>query len=168
MTLQSLLAELTRLGVRLEVQGNHLRFSPRTALTPELLCQLTAHKDEILHALSAPAENNQRSVMRCPFCKSANLAEADGLETCRDCGNAVWLVHEGSIIRADTLVEDRDVIPPPPPCPVCRGLNLWQSLAGNWRCNACDPPRAARRLRTRAAQLRSGNKRPPHSGSNRP
>jgi len=36
------------------------------------------------------------------------------------------------------------------PCPKCGTLELWQTLAGNWRCLRCDPPITARRLRERA------------------
>ncbi|GAA4435812.1 hypothetical protein [Bremerella cremea] len=26
------------------------------------------------------------------------------------------------------------------PCPKCGTLELWENLAGNWRCLRCDPP----------------------------
>jgi len=41
------------------------------------------------------------------------------------------------------------------PCSECGTLELWQTLAGNWRCLRCDPPTTARRLRERAAQVKS-------------
>jgi len=49
--------------------------------------------------------------------------------------------------------ESTEVIDPPDPCPECGTLELWQTLAGNWRCLRCDPPTKARRLRERAARL---------------
>ena len=47
------------------------------------------------------------------------------------------------------------VIDPPDPCPECGTLELWQTLAGNWRCLRCDPPTTAQQLRELAQQLRS-------------
>ena len=41
------------------------------------------------------------------------------------------------------------------PCSECGTLELWQTLMGNWRCLRCDPPTKARRLRERAAQVKS-------------
>lgn len=50
--------------------------------------------------------------------------------------------------------ESTEVIDPPDPCLKCGTLELWQSLAGNWRCLRCDPPIKAQRL----AEARSANK----------
>jgi hypothetical protein len=41
------------------------------------------------------------------------------------------------------------------PCAHCNTLDQWQTLTGNWRCLRCDPPTKARRLRDRAAQLKT-------------
>lgn len=49
-----------------------------------------------------------------------------------------------------------EVIDPPDPCPECGTLELWQTLAGNWRCLRCDPPKKSRQLMRRAAHLREG------------
>ncbi len=48
MTLPQLLAELARLGVRLEADGERLRYAPRAALTPELAEPLREHKPALL------------------------------------------------------------------------------------------------------------------------
>lgn len=48
-----------------------------------------------------------------------------------------------------------DCIAPPPPCPKCGGLELWESMAGGWRCMLCDPPTAALRLLERAEKARA-------------
>lgn len=48
MTLPQLLAELARLGVRLEADGERLRYAPRAALTPELAERLREHKPAVL------------------------------------------------------------------------------------------------------------------------
>ena len=51
--------------------------------------------------------------------------------------------------------ESIEVIEPPDPCPECGKLELWQTMAGNWRCLRCDPPNTARRLRQLATRLKS-------------
>jgi hypothetical protein len=60
MSTPELLSELDRLGVRLEADGDRLRYSPRSALTPELFARLKAHKAELLAllrgALTVPAD----------------------------------------------------------------------------------------------------------------
>lgn len=47
----------------------------------------------------------------------------------------------------------RELIDPPDPCPSCNSLMLWQTLAGNWRCQGCDPPHTSRRLRQEVSQI---------------
>ncbi len=50
-----LLANLGQLGIRLWVEGEHLRFkAPKGALTPELKAALSAQKDELLEMLRNP------------------------------------------------------------------------------------------------------------------
>lgn len=66
---------------------------------------------------------------------------------------------DGSAIDlTDQAGETDEAIAPPDPCPECGSLELWETLTGRWRCLKCDPPTIARRLRQRAARLRS--KRP--------
>ena len=52
--------------------------------------------------------------------------------------------------------DDQEVITPPPPCPKCGSLDLWQTVAGNWRCEHCDIAawRRSRSLLERAERLR--------------
>ncbi len=45
-------------------------------------------------------------------------------------------------------------IEPPDPCPQCGTLELWQTLAGNWRCLHCDPPKTAIRTLETAEKIR--------------
>ena len=70
------------------------------------------------------------------------------------------------VFRPPELGEDlanpvrwEDAINPPAPCAKCGTLELWQTLAGNWRCLWCDPPTRARRLAEKAAQLRKRSPR---------
>lgn len=42
------------------------------------------------------------------------------------------------------------------PCPTCGSLDLWQTIAGNWRCQHCEAAalRRSRSLADKAARLR--------------
>jgi hypothetical protein len=51
MSAAELLADLARLGIRLDACGDQLRFHPRSALQPDLLARLKTHKAEILAIL---------------------------------------------------------------------------------------------------------------------
>lgn len=51
MSVAELLSDLGRLGIQLEADGERLRYHPRSALTPDLLGQLKAHKGELLTLL---------------------------------------------------------------------------------------------------------------------
>jgi hypothetical protein len=50
-----LLADLARLGIRLEARGDRLGYWPRSALSPDLTERLKAHKDELLAKLRGEA-----------------------------------------------------------------------------------------------------------------
>ena len=47
-------------------------------------------------------------------------------------------------------------IEPPPPCPKCGSLELWQDFGGKWHCQHCEPEkfRQGLQLMKRAARLR--------------
>lgn len=55
MSVVELLLGLGRLGIRLEADGERLRYRPRSALTPDLLARLKEHKAELLAMLGANA-----------------------------------------------------------------------------------------------------------------
>jgi len=46
-----LLLDLARRGIRLEAHGERLRYFPRSAVTPDLLDRLKAHKGELLASI---------------------------------------------------------------------------------------------------------------------
>ena len=56
MTTTALLDDLAARGVTVTAHGDRLRCSPRSAMTPELLPTILAHKSELLAILSAKAE----------------------------------------------------------------------------------------------------------------
>lgn len=43
--------DLARLGIRIEAHGDRLRYSPRSAVTPDLADRMKAHKGELLALL---------------------------------------------------------------------------------------------------------------------
>lgn len=51
MSAAEIVADLARRGIRLEADGERLRYFPRSALTPDLLDRLKAHKAELLAAI---------------------------------------------------------------------------------------------------------------------
>jgi ribosomal protein S27AE len=52
-------------------------------------------------------------------------------------------------------------IEPPPPCPQCGGLELWQDFHGDWHCQRCEAVafQRARRLEQKARRLRAVGKK---------
>ena len=60
------------------------------------------------------------------------------------------------VIYQDDPSDCDEVLDVLPPCPTCGSLDLWQTIAGNWRCQHCDAA-ALRRSRSwaeKAARLR--------------
>ena len=48
MSAAQLMTDLTRLGIHVEAHGDRLRYSPRSAVTPDLADRMKAHKGELL------------------------------------------------------------------------------------------------------------------------
>jgi hypothetical protein len=127
MSAAELLMDLGRQGIRLEADGERLRFHPRSALTPDLLGRLKAHKGELLTLLrdasnfdidSAPnAEPTPITEKRthrmppelrgrvkatldtCPIIDPTTTTE----QICR-CGSITWRdvpIHDGRSVRRD-------------------------------------------------------------------
>jgi hypothetical protein len=147
-----LLRTLTQLGIRLEADGDRLRYAPRSAVTPDLAKRMKAHKPELL-AMLRPSPRTEESAdelldeLAQRGCL-LGLDEAGGLvmdDVPLDMAGAVT-DHEAELTRnlrveAASMAEAIGrMIDPPAPCQKCRSLELWQILAGNWRCLRCDPP----------------------------
>ena len=127
MSAAELLMDLGRLGIRLETKGKRLRYHPRSALTPDLLERLKAHKVELLTLLlhasefdidsapnAEPAPITEKRTHRMP----QELRRRGGatLDTrpiidltstkeqlCR-CGSTTWRdepIHDGRSVRRD-------------------------------------------------------------------
>lgn len=61
--------------------------------------------------------------------------------------------------NGSAVAADDDEIEPPDACRTCGSLELWESIAGNWHCQHCEPATKAKRLRRAAARSRSGASR---------
>jgi len=66
-----------------------------------------------------------------------------------------------SMYHQDAPGDCEEILDVLPPCPTCGSLDLWQTIAGNWRCQHCDAA-ALRRSRSwaeKAARLRQKTER---------
>jgi len=147
-----LITDLARLRIRIEAHGDRLRYSPRSAVTPDLAERMKAHKPELLAMLQPEGDETQVAddlldELARRTCL-LGLDEAGGLvmdDVPLDVAGAV-MDHEAELTRilrieAASMAEAIDaIIDPPDPCQECGTLELWQTLAGNWRCLRCDPP----------------------------
>ena len=133
MSTAKLLADLARLGIRLEADGDRLRYAPRSAVTPDLLSRMGARKGELLEIMRPAVAPNGATMT--PAAGEAEPAESRPQ-------------------AAPEAIQWEDFPDPPDPCSECGTLELWQTLAGNWRCLRCDPPTTARRLAKLAERIR--------------
>jgi len=178
MTAAELLIDLARRGIRLEADGNQLRFSPRSAVTPDLADRLRAHKTELLAILRPEADAPSVDHNQAAAVWQAAVDRLDGdtplqaeiLEGLRS-ASARWVGDEEPAERADDCFVEplgpdgwpMGCINPDEltPCAKCRSLEQWQTMTGRWRCLHCDPPAVADRLAKRAAMLRQRSGLPP-------
>ena len=56
MSAAELIDDLARLGITIEAHADRLRYSPRSAVTPDLLGRLKDHKAELLAILRAKCD----------------------------------------------------------------------------------------------------------------
>ena len=158
MSAAKLMTDLARLGIHIEAHGDRLRYSPRSAVTPDLEHRMKAYKGELLAILRRDPEAPAIDLTDATQVWQAALDRLEGdplfppdvMEGLR-AADARW-ADDPEAGETDEAIE---VIDPPDPCPKCGTLELWQSLAGDWRCLWCDPPTKARRLRERAARLKT-------------
>jgi len=98
MSAADLLLDLGRLGIRLEAHGERLRYFPRSALTPDLLARLQAHKADVV-AMLRPVPEVSPALPVATREAPAKPAKA----VCR-CGSTTWRdvpIHGGQSVRRD-------------------------------------------------------------------
>ena len=118
MNAAQLMTDLARLGIRIEAHGDRLRYSPRSAVTPDLAQRMKTHKGELLEILQAGTVDDDEI-----FTEAPEALDSDG-----------WPLDS---------VDPNELTP----CTKCGTLEQWQSLTGTWGCVRCEPPAKARRLR---------------------
>ncbi|REK17366.1 MAG: hypothetical protein DWQ37_06130 [Planctomycetota bacterium] len=181
MSATDLLKDLSLLGVRVEVVGDRLRYSPRSAMTPDLLARLDAQKAELLTMLRPAPDarhinrNDAAAVWQAAIDRLEDNPSfpLDVIQTLR-AAQVRWANDEpnGEKPAPDAFGPDgwpRDSIDPDEidPCPTCGTLELWQTMAGNWRCMKCDPPTKSLQILELVARLRGRDERRRHAESRR-
>ena len=138
MSATQLMTDLARLGIHIEAHGDRLRYSPRSAVTPDLADRMKAHKGDLL------------AILRCrngPTTQPIAKVGRAWIKLRRSDGGMDW-------VRSGTDVDHLEVIDLPDPCPQCGMLEMWQTLPGDWRCQRCDSPTTAWRLLERAERFK--------------
>jgi len=127
MTPRELLAELTRVGCRVAVDGDSLRV--RGPLTDDLRQAIREHKAALLELLR-------------PFTPPV-LPGPDPLDFRRNPLTGAWLHDPGwwrDPAQAPEVYEARA------PCPRCGGRRFWVTLCHSELCATCYPPRPGDRV----------------------
>jgi hypothetical protein len=123
-----LIADLARLGIKLEADGDRLRYSPRSALTPDLAKLMKAHKSELLAMLRA----GQTPLSLALVVLASVPAEGNW--------HKVWDITHGEYDWIDGAFDAY----PGPIGQVCRCHNeqrWWRSIYGDHLiCGICHPP----------------------------
>lgn len=131
MNAAELLLELAGLGILLEAHGDRLRYSPRSALTPDLLTRLKTHKAELLAILRPEAGSTDPVNAVEPLGPDGwpvDCIAPEQVTPCATCGSfELWQSAAG---------------------------DLFGLRSGQWRCMKCDPPAKARRLADRTVELK--------------
>jgi hypothetical protein len=138
-----LLAELARMGVRVERSGGRLLLDgPNDVLTDALVTEIDAAKPELLAALNAgagdsiPGADHRRAAdastlrLRCVFHPDRPVVEGDRI-SCAECR-----------VRLDALGHPERTAHPTAPAPwrcyACRGTRRsYRPTWGDWTCNRC-------------------------------
>ena len=114
MSAARLIADLTNMGIRLEVQGDRLRYSPRSAVTPTLIERMKARKAELLAILrrdghSKPHnQSGRRTTILCPFCRNDDVVDHERGLWCGVCAKLAWIEQAGGrMTRADVACDTR-------------------------------------------------------------
>ncbi|MCH9647759.1 MAG: hypothetical protein K0U98_05935 [Deltaproteobacteria bacterium] len=79
MSALELLAEVHRRGVAIEVEGGHLRLSPASALSTDLIGELRVHKSKLLELLESRPNTDFDKVLPQGFSEEQPTLRTDGV-----------------------------------------------------------------------------------------
>jgi hypothetical protein len=97
-----LICDLRRLGVRLEVCSDRLRYYPLSAVTPDLLSLLKVHKADVVAFLRSAADPAPAAPIH-ELGTSPTMDVPAARPVCR-CGSTTWRdvpIHGGRSVRRD-------------------------------------------------------------------
>ena len=115
MSAARLMTDLAQLGIRIEAHGDRLRYSPRSALTPDLADRMKVHKAELLAILRPEGDSHTPAIEARP----TEQSPADKYD---------W-------------VDEPSTAPPKPHCRCHREQRWWRSIYGDHLiCQICHPP----------------------------
>ncbi len=168
-SVNQLISELAQRGIRIEANGDRLRYSPRSAVTLGLADRMKAHKSELLAML----RSRSTDLGSCTACgaKLLEIPTFDGFlnlecpacDRCFGCRPSTDEVAARFATRSSQTIkvcdENLDVIGEVYPCLKCGGLELWHHWLAIGAAYRCDPPTAARRLAQAAERIRRRDKR---------
>ncbi|MBN2290921.1 MAG: hypothetical protein JXM70_00765 [Pirellulales bacterium] len=169
MTATEILAELALRGVQLKADGKRLRYRPHSAMTADLLADLSSHKTAILALITSPkmrSFDGQRTVFMapdlaanpqpCPACGSGVLWRLPGGKVVCECYSSVSAGSQRLVLaqlpsgsRWELFPEDDEADPigddwadahDPVECPQCGAIDCWWDGLDNRHCMKCDPP----------------------------
>lgn len=178
MSVRALMTDLARLNIRLEARGDRLRYSPKSAVTPELARRIKKNKEDLLAILRSDTSASSADLGDATEIWHAVLDRLDGhpdfppevMEGLRAAEPRIEpeITIDGVVVDPEPLELGPDGWPEGStdiseldPCPKCGSLDQWRTIAGdpkgltpgNWRCRNCDPPAASDRLAERAVEL---------------
>src|SRR5262245_17574403 len=96
-----LLTELGRLGIRLQADGDKLRYPPTPAQPPDFHTRMKGHKGELLKRLRQPSGFDVDNV---PDTEPAPIIDPGTTKVVCRCGSTTWrdvTIHVGRSVRRD-------------------------------------------------------------------
>ena len=164
--LASLLADCAARDVRLLPVGDGSLTidAPQHVLTPDLVHRIKANKYGLLETLrnptAGPAVASHATATVSPAASEQLSGNPPNCDTTAEhdlgpSGPDGWPVN---------CVDPAELTT----CPQCDTLEPWQSVAGDWHCQNCDPPDKARQLRELALRLKTASQIDPNSTQRMP
>ena len=102
-----LMANLARLGIRLEADANRLLYWPRSAVTPDLAERVKAHKGELLAILRPSVEAQSITCARCRSVEFRDTPIHGGHSVRRDCARCGRFIDFPKWYTSEVQVIDR-------------------------------------------------------------